>query len=500
MSAALGSNTNSSSTSWATLNEKVMLSNSNNLQRGNNSPASVSAKSLVEDQTEVNIGQTTNGMGSDSPTTDVETFVDVGRTKETHVEDNPITFPDGGLEAWSNVAGCTLISLTAFGQVNAFGTFQTYYADHQLSSHSASDISWIGSVQIVLLYISGLVLGRVFDVYGARGLLTGGCILSAFSTVMLSLSTRYYQIFLSQGVGLGLGIALQFYPLLVIPSHWFRAKRAIALGIVVAGSSLGGIIFPIMLSKLFDRIGFGWAVRAMALVMFVLQAISIPFIKERMPAPEGAKLIDLSAYKDVRFLLHSLSGFFCAFGLYTPFWYIGLFMLSRGSGANLAFYSIAIMNAAGVIGRIGSGYIADRFGRFNTLVPVAILQAISVFAIWTTAMGVPQTIVFALIFGVSSASYSSIASSCVAQITDNHSLIGTRTGMFTAAMAPGILAGPPIAGALLALRSHDSPSVSGAGDFRYLWAQFFGGAMLLTGAGFALAARIACRHKVYAKV
>lgn len=26
-----------------------------------------------------------------------------------------ITFPDGGLQAWSNIAGCTLISLTAFG-------------------------------------------------------------------------------------------------------------------------------------------------------------------------------------------------------------------------------------------------------------------------------------------------------------------------------------------------------------------------------------------------
>lgn len=52
--------------------------------------------------------------------------------------------------------------------------------------------------------------------------------------------------------------------------------------------------------------------------------------------------------------------FVCCLGLYTPFWYIELFMLSRGSSASLAFYTIAIMNAAGVIGRIGSGYIADR--------------------------------------------------------------------------------------------------------------------------------------------
>lgn len=42
-----------------------------------------------------------------------------------------------------------------------------------------------------------------------QGLLTSGCLLSTFSLMMLSLSSQYYQIFLSQGIGLGLGIALQ---------------------------------------------------------------------------------------------------------------------------------------------------------------------------------------------------------------------------------------------------------------------------------------------------
>lgn len=64
----------------------------------------------------------------------------------------------------------------------------------------------------------------------------------------------------------------------------------------------------------------------------------------------------------------------------------------------------------------------------------------------------------------------------------------------------GILAGPPIAGALLALRSHNSPSASGEGDFFYLWAQFFGGAMLVAGAVLGFFARVACARKVAVKV
>lgn len=69
-------------------------------------------------------------------------------------------------------------------------------------------------------------------------------------------------------------------------------------------------------------------------------------------------------------------------------------------------------------------------------------------------------------------------------------------------MLLGILAGPPIAGALLSLRSNESPSAvgGGAGDFRYLWAQFFGGAMLLVGAGFALSARLSISRDIRTKV
>ena len=43
-----------------------------------------------------------------------------------------------------------------------------------------------------------------------------------------------------------------------------------------------------------------------------------------------------------------------------------------------------------------------QFGRFNTLVPLAILQAVAVFAIWTTAMHVPQTLVFAVLYVLTS--------------------------------------------------------------------------------------------------
>jgi MFS family permease len=46
---------------------------------------------------------------------------------------------------------------------------------------------------------------------------------------------HYYQNFLAQGVGMGLGMGFMFLPALAVTSHYFRARRALAMGIVIAG-------------------------------------------------------------------------------------------------------------------------------------------------------------------------------------------------------------------------------------------------------------------------
>jgi MFS family permease len=56
---------------------------------------------------------------------------------------------------------------------------------------------------------------------------------------MLSLTKahHYYQTFLAQGVGMGIGMGLMFLPALSVTSHYFQARRSVAMGIVIAGMS-----------------------------------------------------------------------------------------------------------------------------------------------------------------------------------------------------------------------------------------------------------------------
>ena len=80
---------------------------------------------------------------------------------------------------------------------------------------------------------------------------------------MLSLAhpSKYYQLFLSQGVGMGLGAGFVFTPAMAIQAHYFRKKRPLAMGIVVSGASLRSLILcPLTLYSLYRLFGWGYRV------------------------------------------------------------------------------------------------------------------------------------------------------------------------------------------------------------------------------------------------
>ncbi|KAL8712440.1 MAG: hypothetical protein Q9220_003288 [cf. Caloplaca sp. 1 TL-2023] len=80
---------------------------------------------------------------------------------ETEVERATISVPDGGLSAWIQVFSGHLIMFNIWGTINSFGVWQTYYAS--TLKRSPSDISWIGSMQVFLLFLVSTFSGRATD-------------------------------------------------------------------------------------------------------------------------------------------------------------------------------------------------------------------------------------------------------------------------------------------------------------------------------------------------
>ena len=112
-------------------------------------------------------------------------------------------------------------------------------------------------MQGFLLLCLGVVSGKLYDRGYLRLLLYAGGFFIVFGTMMLSISTKYYQIFLAQGVTVGLGQALTFTPSLSIVPPYFTTRRAFAMALASSGGSFGGVIYPLIFQHLQPSIGFG---------------------------------------------------------------------------------------------------------------------------------------------------------------------------------------------------------------------------------------------------
>ena len=125
------------------------------------------------------------------------------------------------------------------GVINTFGVYQTVYQSNFLSSHSESDISWIGSVQAFLLFSVGAATGPLYDLGYLRLLLSVGSILIVVGMMMTSICTNYWQTFLAQGIMVGVGDGCLFVCSIVIVGQYFTTRKAFATGIASLGSSVG---------------------------------------------------------------------------------------------------------------------------------------------------------------------------------------------------------------------------------------------------------------------
>lgn len=84
--------------------------------------------------------------------------------------------------------------------MNAYGTFQTFYQLQLLSTTTSSDIAWIGSTQAFLLFLVSIVAGPLFDAGRLRSLLWVGSGLVVVGMFLVSITSQYWQVFLTQAI------------------------------------------------------------------------------------------------------------------------------------------------------------------------------------------------------------------------------------------------------------------------------------------------------------
>ncbi|OLN86531.1 Riboflavin transporter MCH5-like protein 16, partial [Colletotrichum chlorophyti] len=365
--------------------------------------------------------------------------------------------PHNRVRSWLAVFGASLSFFCTVGFLNAFGVFQEYYQSYL--GRSESDISWIGSVSVFILFLGAPVSGILCDKLGPTALMSVGSIGELVALFMTSLCTKYYQAFLAQGILLGVSMSLIFCPPVAVVSRRLPHRRGLALGLTIGGSSVGGVIWPIMLEQLLNKrhLSFGWTMRAIAFTMIPLLAIACftvvdtPASKAPITSSEptsdatekgsesssgeaqAEKQADFSILRNKAFILLCGGLAIGYFGFFTPIFYVSAYGIHHGLSSSTAFYLIAGLNAASFFGRVIPGFLADRYGHFNLCV-LATLSAGIVGFCWTAASSLGGLVVWCLAYGFCSGAVMSLQGACVGKIA-HHSNQGLAVGFMMGSIA-----------------------------------------------------------------
>lgn len=233
--------------------------------------------------------------------------------------------PNGGFRAWLQVFMGHLVLINGWGYLTSFGLFQSYYTTHLSVSPSA--VSWIGSVQIFLVYLIGTISGRALDLGYFHTVLNLGCLLQVLAVFMTSISTQYWQLFLAQGICKGLGDGLVFCPTVSLVATYFSTRRSLAMACTACGGAVGGIIFPLIAQQLLPKVGFGWTVRTMGFVILFNAIIIVSIARVRLPPRKIGPIIEWAAFKDLSFTLFCAGMFLNLWAVYFAYFYVRRNML-----------------------------------------------------------------------------------------------------------------------------------------------------------------------------
>ncbi|MDP6978732.1 MAG: MFS transporter [Myxococcota bacterium] len=247
---------------------------------------------------------------------------------------------------------------------------------------SVADIQMGLSAGGILAAVLAPLLGPLVDRWSARGMASIGAVLLVTALVLMSFAQGVYAFVGTVAVVLtGANVLLGPITGSTLVSRWFTTTRGRALGIAATGTSIGGLLIPLLLDSLIASMGWRGSLRALAACVLVFVVPLVVFGLRDHPGdkglhPDGAEEPPSSADA-------AASGRVWAVGevVRSPaYWLIGcclgmLFMAYTGTLANLHKYAtelgveaanatrlISMVAITGFIGKLLFGWAADRIG------------------------------------------------------------------------------------------------------------------------------------------
>lgn len=220
--------------------------------------------------------------------------------------------------------------------------------------------------------------GAIADRIGVRPLMLLGLALLAGGYFAYGTIDSLGQIY---GIHAAFALTLATCGLVVnvmLVSKWFVRNRGLAIGIALAGTSLGNAALAPLNAWLIQEIGWRSAFQWTAVLPLLMVPLVLFVVREKpadlgrelagvtAPAPDGAQMTGMSYGQALRtrnfwiLALIAMCTFYSILGMSA---HVYLHMRGAGFGAQVAALGQTVMFTTGLAAKIGSGLLADVFGR-----------------------------------------------------------------------------------------------------------------------------------------
>lgn len=380
------------------------------------------------------------------------------------------SFPDGGFKAYTVVFGSFMGLVPVFGLINSLGAIESYISHNQLSQVRPSTISWIFSIYLSVSFVSCVFAGAYFDRNGGLKPMLFGTLFYVGGIMAMANSYKVYHFILAFSLCCGLGTGICTTPLVSCVSTWFYHNRATATSLATIGGSIGGIVFPIMLRKLYEKVGFEWAIRILGFICLFCLLMAAIFAQERKDPNHKRKEFENKKelvswyfttcfnwryFLEGKFLFATLGAALAENSLTSSATYLASYSLLRGNSETTSYALITVTNAVGILGRYIPAFLADKYvGTFNIVIITVSMAAFWNFVLWLPFGGNTACLwVYVCLYGFSAGSILSLTPVCIGAISKT-SDFGKRYS--TTYLAQAVITIPviPISGVIIGDGNH----------------------------------------------
>ena len=311
-------------------------------------------------------------------------------------------------EIESSYAWLRLVAALALGTIGSIGMWSFVVALPAVQAGfgvARADASLPFTLTMMGFGLGGVVMGRFADRYGIVWPVVIGALALGAGYALSGVAANITQFALAQGL-IGVGSSATFGPLMSDISHWFARRRGIAVALASCGNYLAGTLWPPIVQ--YFVASEGWRATQVAIGVLCVVTMLPLLLLMRRPTPRSSEHAvaaatgsgdSLGVSPNTLMVLLCIAGVGCCVAMAMPQVHIVAYCGDLGYGPARGAEMLAAMMGFGIISRIASGFLADRFGSLQTLLAGSVLQGVALFLyLWFD--GLASLYVISALFGL----------------------------------------------------------------------------------------------------